>query len=215
MNHLRLIILTGIILFSTACYYYFKPKHLSWRKLSDELKTYNVKQKKTIFSLIKPSLPYKVYEYTHAISSTRCMRLRRDATSLLTEVRNGDSAFRTCTLTTKDTLKLRSIASTLTGVPLTHIDNVQINQYREGENGYENITMTHMATLLFYLNDGFNGGESEFPVIHKTILPEEGKALLFWNTIGEDTIPESTHNECYVITSVKWVALVRIYSENI
>jgi hypothetical protein len=214
MKHLRLIILTCVILLCIACYYYFKPKPSSWFKLTDELKKYNIKSKKKCFSIIKPSLPYQVYEYTDAISKDRCMRLRRDATSLLTQYKNSHTTFMTCTLKTKDALKLRTIASTLTGVPLTHIDEVKINKYQDGENGYEDISSTHMATLLFYLNDGFIGGESEFPAIPKIILPEEGKAILFWNTLGGDTIPESECNESYVITGVKWVALVRIYSEN-
>jgi prolyl 4-hydroxylase len=37
------------------------------------------------------------------------------------------------------------------------------------------------STLLVYLNDNFNGGETEFVQLGLKIKPEKGKAILFWN----------------------------------
>ena len=37
------------------------------------------------------------------------------------------------------------------------------------------------ATLLIYLNDNFTGGETVFPRLGRTIIPQKGKAILFRN----------------------------------
>jgi len=39
------------------------------------------------------------------------------------------------------------------------------------------------VTLVFYLNDGFAGGETEFPELKKTITPVRGTALLFQHRV--------------------------------
>jgi hypothetical protein len=38
-------------------------------------------------------------------------------------------------------------------------------------------------TLVFYLNDGFTGGETEFPELKKVITPKRGTALLFQHRV--------------------------------
>jgi len=38
------------------------------------------------------------------------------------------------------------------------------------------------STLMIYLNDDFEGGETEFEKIGLKIKPEKGKAILFWST---------------------------------
>ncbi len=37
------------------------------------------------------------------------------------------------------------------------------------------------ATFIIYLNDDFDEGETEFPLLNKKIKPEKGKAVLFFN----------------------------------
>jgi prolyl 4-hydroxylase len=38
-------------------------------------------------------------------------------------------------------------------------------------------------TLVFYLNDGFTGGETEFPELGKRVVPRRGTALLFQHRV--------------------------------
>ena len=38
-------------------------------------------------------------------------------------------------------------------------------------------------TLVFYLNDGFEGGETDFPELERQIAPARGRALLFQHRI--------------------------------
>lgn len=40
-----------------------------------------------------------------------------------------------------------------------------------------------LLTLVFYLNDGFEGGATEFPELAKEITPKAGRALLFQHRI--------------------------------
>ncbi len=40
-----------------------------------------------------------------------------------------------------------------------------------------------LLTLVFYLNDGFEGGATEFPELEKSIVPRTGRALLFQHRI--------------------------------
>jgi prolyl 4-hydroxylase len=40
-----------------------------------------------------------------------------------------------------------------------------------------------LVTLVFYLNDGFEGGETDFPELGRTIAPRAGRALLFQHRI--------------------------------
>jgi prolyl 4-hydroxylase len=40
-----------------------------------------------------------------------------------------------------------------------------------------------LLTLVFYLNDGFTGGETDFPELERRIAPRVGRALLFQHRI--------------------------------
>jgi prolyl 4-hydroxylase len=62
------------------------------------------------------------------------------------------------------------------------------------------------ATLLIYLNDDFDGGETVFTKLNKTIKPKKGKGILFWNTTSLDKIiPESIHQGSPVLNGEKWI----------
>jgi prolyl 4-hydroxylase len=40
-----------------------------------------------------------------------------------------------------------------------------------------------MLTLVFYLNDGFEGGETDFPELGQRVTPRKGRALLFQHRV--------------------------------
>ena len=44
-------------------------------------------------------------------------------------------------------------------------------------------------TLVFYLNDGFAGGETEFPELAKKVAPSRGRALLFQHRVLHAALP--------------------------
>lgn len=67
------------------------------------------------------------------------------------------------------------------------------------------------ATIILYLNDDFEGGETYFPKIGLNVKPKTGKAVLFYNT--DDTgqeILESLHAGNPVKSGEKWIATLWI-----
>lgn len=69
-----------------------------------------------------------------------------------------------------------------------------------------NINGPRLATVLIYLNDDFEGGETVFPKIKKTVIPEKGKAVLFYN-VNENGRPiyESLHGGNPVTKGYKFI----------
>jgi len=71
--------------------------------------------------------------------------------------------------------------------------NPRIRVYRYGpgeKHGAHWDTVVHLdggiqslVTLVFYLNDDFEGGETEFPELNQRITPRKGRALLFQHRI--------------------------------
>jgi prolyl 4-hydroxylase len=62
------------------------------------------------------------------------------------------------------------------------------------------------ATLLIYLNDDYNGGETQFPLLNKHVVPKKGKAVLFFNTDTSGTLlDKSLHGGNPVTSGTKWV----------
>lgn len=64
-----------------------------------------------------------------------------------------------------------------------------------------------LYTVLIYLNDDFEGGETVFPKINKVVKPEKGKAVLFRNVDDNGVIiKESFHGGVPVKEGEKWIA---------
>lgn len=61
-------------------------------------------------------------------------------------------------------------------------------------------------TFLIYLNDDFSGGETVFPNINKSVKPEKGKAVIFYNTHLDGTvINDSLHGGNPIGIGEKWI----------
>jgi len=65
------------------------------------------------------------------------------------------------------------------------------------------------TTFMIYLNDDYEGGETEFYFLNKKIKPKTGKAILFKNTDEYDNvILQSYHSGNPVINGNKWICTV-------
>ena len=63
-----------------------------------------------------------------------------------------------------------------------------------------------MVTFLVYLNDAYEGGETEFPAIGARWKGRKGEALFFWNVTPEGALDERTLHAGLPITSGdKWL----------
>lgn len=65
-----------------------------------------------------------------------------------------------------------------------------------------------LATVLIYLNDGFGGGHTEFPLLNAKVVPQKGKALFFWVADPESMylFEKTLHAGVPVTTGEKWIA---------
>jgi prolyl 4-hydroxylase len=64
-----------------------------------------------------------------------------------------------------------------------------------------------ILTVLIYLNDNFEGGETSFPEIGKQVKPEKGKAVVFSNVDKYGRIiKQSLHGGQPVVSGKKWIA---------
>jgi prolyl 4-hydroxylase len=112
--------------------------------------------------------------------------------------------------------------SGLVRAPLSHAEFYQVLRYAEGQeykphfdtfdpsvddNAYY---LKHggqrIITVMAYLNDVEQGGETKFPTIDKIVIPKEGKILVFHDCYkGTDKRhPDSFHGGLPVIKGEKW-----------
>lgn len=120
--------------------------------------------------------------------------------------------------------KMAAFAAELSGKPVENQEMLQVVKYDLGgkfnphfdacdidEPEYKN-RVNHgagqrLATLLVYLNDEYEGGETEFVEIGYTVKPTKGKAVFFWDTdANEEILPLSKHMGCEVRGANKWIA---------
>jgi prolyl 4-hydroxylase len=71
-------------------------------------------------------------------------------------------------------------------------------------------------SCLFYLNDGFMGGETEFPIKKIKVVPKTGR-LLIWRNINPDgeLDHESLHAGLPVIDGTKWIIIIWVREKSV
>ncbi len=80
-------------------------------------------------------------------------------------------------------------------------------QYRLHHDGLPNVTNQRQWTAIVYLNRGFDGGATDFPLLGLNVAPRRGGLLVFANTHGDGAIdPRTRHEGKPVDTGEKWVA---------
>jgi len=68
-----------------------------------------------------------------------------------------------------------------------------------------------IATIIIYLNDNFEGGATDFPLLNVWVEPEEGKFLFFDYSNPDLKIKSSTaHHGRLVTKGEKWIAALWI-----
>ena len=125
--------------------------------------------------------------------------------------------------------KLSKKSQEITGYPYANQEMVQIVKYETGgkfDAHFDSCVQPdsicqemnrkageRRTTLLVYLNDDMEGGETEFVEIGKKIKPSPGKAILFHSTNEKDqTIHQSKHRGCPVTKGEKWIATIWSHS---
>ncbi|RED55696.1 2OG-Fe(II) oxygenase [Cohnella lupini] len=105
--------------------------------------------------------------------------------------------------------------SELMNIPVSHAEPLQILHYKPGER-YQphfdyftsgNVANNRISTLVMYLNDVDEGGETEFPALRFSVTPKKGSAVYFEYFYNDIRLNELTlHGGNPVEAGEKWVA---------
>ena len=151
-------------------------------------------------------LPYRYYIWDEALSVSECISLSVNGST------TEDSFY---TPVGKSAKSLHELAKKLTKTPYSH-HQIQIHRVVEGgsEFGYDvdPETETKMATIVIYLNEGYQGGELTFSAFNETIIPKRGRMVFYWTVDGQNVITESRHRHRYIIGGIQWKAVIYIHS---
>jgi len=183
-----------------------------------------------------PDGPYYIQEVRHFLTKQECQKIRELSQSRLTKSRvytsqndiedNSVRISEQCWLKDLDDPLLADISrrvATLTGTDIQSQEELQVVKYGEGGFYKPHYDACNKATddcsrlnkglgprhitVIMYLNDDFQGGETYFPNIDTAVKPEEGKLAIFYNVDNEgEILPKSLHGGLSVTGGDKWIA---------
>ena len=123
---------------------------------------------------------------------------------------------------------IKSMISVHTNLPIENMENLHIVKYEVGgeykehhdfffpnEDYYESACTNRggqrLKSALIYLNDNFEGGETHFPKLNKTVKPKLNK-MVIWDNINEDGSLnyDSLHAGLPVKLGVKYICIIWI-----
>ncbi|WP_342598779.1 2OG-Fe(II) oxygenase [Psychrobacillus sp. FSL H8-0483] len=107
--------------------------------------------------------------------------------------------------------------SSIMNIPIEHGEGIQILQYTPGQEykaHYDFFSSTskvannnRISTLVMYLNDVEQGGETFFPKLNFSVSPKKGMAVYFEYFYNDQNLNDLTlHGGAPVITGEKWIA---------
>ncbi|AJS60848.1 2OG-Fe(II) oxygenase [Paenibacillus sp. IHBB 10380] len=167
-----------------------------------------------------------IMKFDHVLSDEECQALIESAASRLEQsklVNKEVSQIRTSKgmfFDKNESLLINIIEnriSSLMQVPIAHAEGLQVLHYEPGQEYKEhydffgpNNPSSHnnrISTLVIYLNDVEEGGETTLPNLGITVKPVKGSAVYFEYFYNNQTLNELTlHSGEPVIRGEKWVA---------
>lgn len=181
-------------------------------------------------------LPYQVYQVDSILSADECDRLLQVASRYLQPSKVNSASQEISNIRTSMQAwlepgdpdvgaivqKIRSVASALTGVfDEQAFESLQVARYEPSQEYREHYDacvskticqgkerLYRRATVIVYLSDDFEGGETFFPKMDTRIVPRKGAGVLFYNTDPDTGLEllESLHAGLPVKKGTKWIA---------
>lgn len=174
-----------------------------------------------------------IQEFKNVLSVDECNELIQmskdklfEATTLGENVKNYRTANNTWLFEKTDlTDKIKNIVSEKTNLPIENQEQIHIVNYNVGGEYKEHHDFFHPNTdyfesqikrggqriysCLFYLNDDFIGGETDFPKMNYKVKPQLGK-LVIWKNLNDNFSINynSLHAGLPVISGEKWICIV-------
>lgn len=150
------------------------------------------------------------------LSKDRLQRSKIGSTREVSEIRTSSGAF--LSGIEDDVLaRVEKRVSAIMGIPIEHGEGLHILNYKPGEEYKEHLdyfaptskaaSNNRIATLVLYLNDVEEGGETVFPKLNFTVNPKKGMAVYFEYFYNEPLLNELTlHSGAPVTKGEKWIA---------
>jgi prolyl 4-hydroxylase len=181
-----------------------------------------------------------IHEFKNILSVDECNELIQlsknkltEATTLGTKIKDYRVAENTWLFEKTDlTDKIKNIVLDKTGLPIDYQEGIHIVKYNIGGEYKEHHDFFHPNTdyyksqirkggqriysCLFYLNDDFKGGETDFPKVKYKVEPELGK-LIIWKNLNDDLSInlKSLHAGLPVISGEKWICVIWVRERKI
>lgn len=166
---------------------------------------------KEIYNCIQKFDTSQIYEFPNMLSDLECdkiIELSKDKVKRSTVIGDSHSRDVSNVRTSSNTFLSDDIdplmndinqrIENIIGINRDHYEDLQVVHYKPGQfykahwdacDPKKDSRCTEdfkkgglrFATFILYLNDDMEGGETEFPLINKSIKPEKGKGVLFFN----------------------------------
>ena len=171
----------------------------------------------------------EISEYPNLLTPQECdflIKAAADAGLSTAETLGDNSGYRTadnCWLYESNnvTAWIERFLSEQLNVPIDNFEDAHIVRYfpggeykehhdwfsdnQEGSGVDTSGNRTH--SFIVYLNDDFNGGETEFTFLNQKVKAEKGKGLLWSNMLDGKCLEESEHAGLPVTEGVKWILI--------
>ncbi|KGP92301.1 2OG-Fe(II) oxygenase [Pontibacillus chungwhensis BH030062] len=109
--------------------------------------------------------------------------------------------------------RMETRLSTIMNIPTQHADGLQILHYQPGQeykahhDFFKQSDNNRISTLVLYLNDVEEGGETLFPELGLSVTPKKGMAVYFEYFYQDEELNNKTlHSGNPVVKGEKWIA---------
>jgi hypothetical protein len=116
--------------------------------------------------------------------------------------------------------RIKRQVSEITGLPESYQETFHLVKYQEGgeyKTHYDRgKNSPRVKTAMIYLNEGFEGGETHFSKINRTIIPETGKLVVWDNVLKDGSLDlDSQHAGLPVEFGTKYIGVIWISESNL
>lgn len=172
------------------------------------------KMDEPLIMILENVLSHEECDALIALAKDRLQRAKTGKSHIESEIRTSSSMF--FEQSENDTVRIvEARVSELMNIPISHAEPLQILHYNSGEQYHPhydyftsgNPVNNRISSLVMYLNNVDEGGETYFPSLHFSVTPKKGSAVYFEYFYNDNRLNELTlHAGNPVIVGEKWVA---------
>ena len=150
------------------------------------------------------------------LSKDHLERSKIGSTKEVSDIRTSSGAFLT-DVHNEIVIRVEKRIASIVGIPVEHGEGLHILQYKPGQEYKEHFdyfastsksaSNNRIATVVLYLNDVEEGGQTYFPKLNLSVYPKKGMAVYFEYFYNDQALNELTlHGGAPVVQGEKWIA---------